>query len=183
MAKIDEKLLAKYYDGALSPKQAAKVEQMLEGSPEDQESLARMSRMTDLLNMMNEETLRDVSFAGFEQRVAIAVRKEEKEGFFDRLKVTLAEFFEYRKVVWVPATAVAAVVLAAIVATPFVGETPATGGYASPHPEFARMETDGGALVVEASTVASSKDPNTMEYSVLDGNGNSVGVVWIVENQ
>ena len=54
MAKLNEKLLAKYYDGMLGPSKAAQVEQLLENSPEDRETIKKMSRVSELLQLINE---------------------------------------------------------------------------------------------------------------------------------
>ena len=184
MAKLDEKLLAKYYDGMLRKKKAKQVEKLLESSPEDQESLAKMSRMSDLLQLMNEESLSDVSFAGFDKRVAIGVKQDQKPSFADKITLYLNEFFEHRRVIWVPATAVAAVALAVVIATPFMNGQQNTPYVPDDQVRFTQANTHVYEESMPGSTIVSMSNGETqgLKYDLKDGKGSTVGVAWIVES-
>ena len=157
MVKLNEKLLAKYYDGALSQKKAEQVEKLLENSPEHQEALQKMERMGDLLRLMNEESISDVSFAGFDKRVAIGVKQDEKPGLMDRITLYLNEFFEHRRIVWVPATVVAAVALAVVIAVPFMSGKQDTQYMTDDQVRFTHANTHVYEESLPSSTIASAQ--------------------------
>ncbi|MCP4676141.1 MAG: hypothetical protein GY854_11665 [Deltaproteobacteria bacterium] len=184
MPGLNEKLLARYYDGELSPKKAAWVEQQLDKSPDYQVALKKMSNMSDLIHLMNEETLEDVSFAGFETRVRAGIGQGERPGFFEKLQVWASEFIEHRRTIWVPSMAVATVAVAVLIAMPFV-----TGGPSEAPP----ATTDNGIWMAStpgtkapSSTIVSvgSNDKTGSKYHKYDvpsGEGGTLGVVWIDE--
>ncbi len=184
MAGLNEKLLARYYDGELGPKKAAWVEQQLEKSPDHQAALKKMSNMSELIHLMNEETLEDISFAGFETRVRAGILQGEKPGFVERLRVFVSEFIEHRRTIWVPSMAAATVAVAVLIALPFV-----TGGPA----EAPSATTDNGIRMASASpsntsgsTIVSvdfseKTGSNYRKYDVPFSEGGTVGVVWIDE--
>ena len=184
MAGLNEKLLARYYDGELSPKKAAWVERQLEKSPDYQVALEKMSTMSKLIHLMNEETLEDVSFAGFETRVRDGILQGEKPGFIERFRVWASEFIEHRRTIWVPSMAAAAVAVAVLIALPFVTGNPAEAPPATTDngiwmASAARSETPGSTIIsVDFSDKNSSK---YHKYDVPFGEGGTVGVVWIDE--
>jgi anti-sigma factor RsiW len=182
MAKLTDEIIERYYDGELSPKKAKWVESQLEGSTEHQKRLERMSRMSGLLHLMEQESLSGVSFAGFEERVKAGIRQGEKPGIIDRAKVWASEFFEHRQLVWIPSAVVVTAVLAVLIASPFMAGPPT-----SP------QKVGGGNEIWTASDAAHKEAPSSAimsvnfgeatgeRYDVPNANGGTVGVVWIVE--
>ncbi len=180
MAKLTYEMLERYHDGELSPRQAQWVEQRLDESPEHRETLAKMTRMSDLLTIMNEENLADVSFAGFEERVRAGVRQAEQPGAWERFKVWASEFLEHRQVVWVPSVAVATIAVAVIIALPFVSGSPSgtTAGPADPGIwQAASTDQPPGSKIVSVNF----GETTGMKYDVPYSKGGTVGVVWIME--
>ena len=119
MAKITQDLLERYLDGELKPQKARQVERLLEESPEHQESLSELAKIGDLLRLMNEERLSDVSFEGFKSQVDRQIRTaEQRPSLLSRARVWAAEFFNHRRVVWVPAAATVGALALALVLLP-----------------------------------------------------------------
>lgn len=183
MAKLTDEMIERYYDGELSPKKAKWVEKQLEGSPEHQKRLERMSRMSGLLHLMEKESLEDVSFAGFEQRVKAGIEREAKPSFTDRARVWAAEFFEHKQVVWVPSAVMAAAVLAVVIAQPFMTAPPTSRGGSPGDDQIwtagaPRSEAPSSAIVSVNFGQSTGK-----RYDVQSSGGGTVGVVWIEESQ
>ncbi|MCP4601549.1 MAG: hypothetical protein GY847_13725 [Proteobacteria bacterium] len=182
MAKLTEELLERYHDGELSPRKAKWVEQRLKESPEHRNSLEKMVRMKQLIHLMNEEALTDVSFAGFKERVEIGIKREQGSGAWERLKVWAAEFFEHRQVIWVPSAAVATVAIAVLIALPFVTGTPAESTYDNANNGIWMASNTPGVEAPGSTIVSINFGGATGEkYDIPDGQGGTVGVVWIVE--
>ncbi len=186
MAKLNEKLLARYYDGELSPRKAQKIEQLLRESPEHQEALKKMTQIGDLLRLANEENLESVSFDQLERQVAAGISQERNASLLERLTVWFSEFFSYRKVIWVPATVVAGATLAVLLVLPLSTPTPLEdkGPTSSGNDTWmASDDTTKGGSKIESVTfddTADSKD-SKFEVSKIDGQNGSIGVVWIVD--
>ena len=186
MVKLNEKLLARYYDGELSPRKARQVEQLLRESPEHQESLRKMSQIGDLIRMANEETVDRISFADFGEHVKAGIAEEQASSPAERLKVWFQEFFAYRKPVWVPATAVVAAAIAALLVFPLSSPgpaepmDPATGGNGT---WMAADHTSKGGSKIESVTFDDTEKSgdDKFEVSKIDGQNGSIGVVWIVD--
>jgi anti-sigma factor RsiW len=184
MAKLTDELIERYYDGELSPKKAKWVEKQLAESPEHQARLEKMSRMSGLLHLMEKESLADVSFAGFEQRVKAGIRSQQKPGFAERARVWLGEFFEHKQVVWIPSAVVVTAVLAVMIALPFMTAAPPSPDKGVRENEIwaasdtSRVEPPSSAIVSVNFGKATGK-----QYDVPNAKGGTVGVVWIVESQ
>jgi anti-sigma factor RsiW len=171
MAKLNQKLLERYYDGELRPDQAKQVEEALAETPALKASFEETARLGDLLRLMNEESLEDVSFNGFEARVRSGIANEKTTGVFERLRVWAADFFAYRKPVWVPAVAVVGACAVALVIAPMIMEPPVQQ-VNPPH----RVFNDNQGSKIESVTF---NDAEGAKYEVKDGQGGTVGVVWI----
>ena len=186
MVKLNEKLLARYYDGELSPKKARQVEQLLQQSPEHQESLRKMARIGDLLRMANEETVDRVSFEGFAERVEAGIAEERASSLSEKLKVWLQEFAAYRKPVWVPAAVLVVAASAVMLILPLTTSRPA-----DPEPPAvaqngtwtASDETSRAGSTIESVTFDDTEKTgrDKFEVSKVDGQNGSIGVVWIVD--
>ena len=185
MAKLSEEMLAKYYDGELSDRQARWVEEQLEQSPEHKEALSKLNRMSHLLRLMHEESASDVSFDGFSNRVLTAVSKEERPGFIERVKVWAEEFFEHRQRIWVPAAAIATAAIAEVLVMPLSDgdSTPAIGGAPQQSGGQEIVEYSGGAKTAYSSAIESVAHGKTAveQYNLKNGEESEVGVVWIRE--
>ncbi len=186
MAKLNQKLLERYYDGELSPGKARKVEQLLGESPEHQASLKKMTQMGDLLRQANEETLENVSFKHLEQRVAAGISKEEDAPLLEQLKVWTQEFFSYRKAVWVPTAVIAGVAIAVLSVLPLATSSqvePETPIMSDPGTWMAADKTSKGGSKIESVTFDDTEKPSESKFKVskVDGQNGSIGVVWIVE--
>jgi anti-sigma factor RsiW len=187
MAKLNQKLLARYYDGELSPRKARKIEQLLSRSPEHQEALKKMTQIGELLRLANEEKLESVSFERLEQQVAAGISREEDSSPLEQLKVWFSEFFSYRKVVWVPTAVVAGATLAVLLILPLTTPTPVVEDKAPTGDRngtwMASDDTSKGGSKIESVTfddTGDSKD-SKFEVSKIDGQNGSIGVVWIVD--
>jgi anti-sigma factor RsiW len=184
MARLTDQLLQRYHDGELSESDRRSVEASLAESPEARQSLERIQRLGELLRVMNEEEAAAVSFDGFEQRVMNGLDRAEPPGFGERARVWLGEFFEHRKVVWIPTAAVAAaaacVMLVLAVATPTQAPhqhpQPDDGGFVIRGLEGDQLPTWGSAIVA-----VDFGNGNGFTTSVTDEHGETLGVVWINE--
>ncbi len=186
MVKLNEKLLARYYDGELSPKKARSVEQLLRQSPEHQESLRKMAQIGDLLRMANEETVDRVSLEGFAEQVEAGIAEERASSLSERLKVWIQEFVTYRKPVWIPAAALVAAAIAVLLVVPLSPpgpvepQTPAT---ASNDTWMAADQPSKRGSKIESVTFddTGKSGEGKFEVSKIDGKNGSIGVVWIVD--
>ena len=182
MKRLPEKLLVRYHDGEIGEKDMKRVESTIQESARDREFLEEMSRIGDLLRLMNEENLDSVSFEGFEQRVLNNLDRAERPGFFESLKVWMSEFFEHRKTVWIPTASLVGAAAAVLLALPLVTGTvpPATdlGDDVSSGIWAAAADRSPGGS--EVSLMNRGQAVGT-EYSVLNERGEAIGVVWINE--
>jgi hypothetical protein len=187
MARLTKELLERYHDGELNESQRRSVEAMLAESPEAQSSLDRLQRLGDLLRAMNEEEVGAVSFDGFEQRVMNGLERGEQPKLGERMRVWLGEFFEHRKVVWIPAAAVAAaaacVMLVLAVATPTPPPHYAEGPTGGHDPGFVVRDLAGDQLPTWGSAIVSVNFGSGSGFttSVTNEHGEALGVVWINE--
>jgi anti-sigma factor RsiW len=186
MIKLNQNLLARYYDGELSPRKARKIEQLLRESPEHQESLKKMTQLGELLRLANEEKMESVSFERFEQQVTAGISKGEDSTLLEQLKVWVSEFFSYRKAVWVPTAVVAGAALAALLVLPLstptqVEDKAPTGNRNDTW--IAADDTSKGGSKIESVTFDDTGDSSDSKFEVskIDGQNGSVGVVWIVD--
>lgn len=179
MNKLTEDLLERYHDGELSPREAEQVEQLLAESPEFQESLKKMSRIGDLLRLMNEEFVADASFEGFGERIEAGIRRADKPSLLERVRVWSEEFLQHRRTVWVPAVAAAGVAAAILIALPFVGSPPGKAPPQKPVIEVYRhpQQPSPGSTIRSVDFGGSQG----AKYEVRDEDHGTVGVVWIVE--
>ena len=184
MAKLTDEILERYYDGELSPKKAKWVEEQLEGSPEHKARLEQMSRMSGLIQLMEKESLADVSFAGFEQRVKIGIEQAKKPSVIDRARVWATEFFEHKQVVWIPSAVAVAAVLAVVIAVPLMSGNQPSQQKTSGDTEI-WMASDTSRVEAPSSTIVSVNFGQAAgkRYDVQNTNGGTVGVVWIEESQ
>ncbi len=104
----------------------------------------------------------DVSFEKMQAEIATAIAVERPLGWGDRFKVWMGEFFQYRRPVWVPAGALAAV--AVIVIAMFPGT---------------EAQAMGSSRVL---SVATSADPAVVFDVQSDDGTTSTGIVWITDS-
>lgn len=186
MGKLTDKLLQQYADGELSPNKAETVERLLEEQTEYQAYVKDISELGNLVRMMNQESLSKACFDGFSEQVANKIRQSEQRGMaWDRFKVAILEFFEYRRVVWIPSAAVMGALLVAVLLAPLLG-----GGQRGGSSELASRDNIRllSATPEEVRLQHSSKiesvdfgDAKGASYAIDDERGGTVGVVWIVE--
>jgi hypothetical protein len=186
MAKLNQKLLERYYDGELSPSKARKVEQLLSKSPEHQASLKKMTQVGNLLRLANTEALENVSFERLEKRVAAGISKDEETPLIEQLKVWVREFFSYRKAVWIPTAVVAGAAIAVLLVLPLTTSSqiePETPIVSDPETWMAGDDTSKGGSKIESVTFDDTKESgeSTFQVSKVDSQNGSIGVVWIVE--
>ncbi len=186
MGKLTDRLLQQYADGELSPSKAEMVARLLTEQAESQAYVQELSKLGDFVRLMNRESLEEVNFEGFSGGVAHKIRQAEQRGdVWEKIKVAVSEFFDHRRVVWVPSAAVAAALLAAVLLTPLFLGGPKGG------PATSALRDD-IQLLTSAPTEASRKqlsrivsvdfgDAKGSSFAVDDDRGGTVGVVWIVE--
>ncbi|MDJ0764766.1 MAG: hypothetical protein QNJ97_17430 [Myxococcota bacterium] len=182
MPKLTQKLLEQYHDGELSPRKARWVEQQLRNSPEHAEALKKIAKMGTLLNLMAEETLSDVSFEGFETRVAAGIRTAARPGLKERINVWVSEFITHRRTIWVPTAGIATAAIAVLIALPFVSgptRTPPPGS----HIEEIQLTSHSPSPSAVGSTIVSVRmgQANGWKYQLKDDSGGTIGVAWIAE--
>jgi len=184
MARLTRELLERYHDGELNESARRSVEAELTASSEARDSLDRLQRLGDLLRVMNEEEASAVSFEGFEQRVMNSLDRAQAPGFGERMRVWLSEFFEHRKVVWIPSAAVVAaaacVMLVLAIATP---TQPQHGTRPFDDQSFVAREYGRDQLPTWGSSIVSVNFGSGSGFttSVLNERGEALGVVWINE--
>ena len=118
MTKLTHELVERYLDGELKPRKAREVEQLLEASPEHRETLETVGKIGDLLRLMNEENLKDVSFEGFKSQIDREIRADTRPSLLSGAKIWVTEFLDNRRVVWVPAAAAAGALALALIFLP-----------------------------------------------------------------
>lgn len=178
MAKLNEELLHKYQDGELKPSEAQRIGEQIRSSTELGADLDKMKRLGDLLRLMSDELLSEVSFEGFAERVTAGVRAQSRPSFLERLSVASKEFFEYRRQVWIPAVCAAAAVLAVVLSMPFLSGSGSGAGGMAP---VWTASADGGAAFGSRIEEVSFGDMRGTVYQIDDSRGGTTGVVWIVE--
>ncbi len=182
MKRLPEKLLVRYHDGEIGEKDMKRVESTIQESVRDREFLEEMSRIGDLLRLMNEENLDSVSFDGFEQRVLNSLDRAQRPGFFESARVWMSEFFEHRKTVWIPTASLVGAAAAVLLVLPLVTGTvpPATHSGADVSSGIWAAAADRSPGGSEVSLMNRGQALGT-EYSVLNERGEAIGVVWIDE--
>jgi anti-sigma factor RsiW len=185
MARVTQDELARYRDGELSASERRRVEEALRTSPaEDRAHLEKLDRLGDLLRVMHEEQASQASFDGFADRVAEGIRAAEGPRVGERLRVWLAEFFEHRRAVWIPAASLVGAAAAVLLVLPLVrSPQPAAQvpqGVAGP---IWAASTDGAmaAAVPRGSEAVLSNrgQVNGWEFTVPNDRGEPIGVVWV----
>ncbi len=183
MAKLTEKILARYYDGELSQKKAQEVEALLAASPEYESSLKNMNKIGDLLRLMNEENLSDVSFNSFSENVQAGIERQQTPGMLERIRVWLSEFFEFKQAIWVPSFAVVATAVALLLILPIVTDTQEKVPSGEPNGNIWMAANDTKPVILGSKIESVSfGDADGLKYDLTNGQGGTVGVVWIVEN-
>jgi anti-sigma factor RsiW len=177
MAKLTQELLLKYSDGELPDSQAAAVQSMLESSPEDALVVEKWERIGSLLRIMDEETTKDVSFEGLADKVLAEIKTTRISlSLVDKIKVWVAEFFEHRRSVWVPAAASVCAVCLAIAIVPSILHSAKPDSGDTNIVLHSAVTEDGSRIAeVDFGSATGSK------YAIDNGRGSMVGVVWIVE--
>ncbi len=177
-----EKKLARYYDGELNEKRSKQVEQMLSESEEYSENIRSMARLGDLLRAADEENQSKVSFEGFDKRVMNSLETKKQVSFGERIKVWTNEFFEHRKVVWVPATSLAAAAVALLLAMPFFAGAPkhSEGDIVNTRQQTWVASTEKASPGSEAILVNRDEATGT-SYQIEKEPGEFIGVIWISE--
>jgi ferric-dicitrate binding protein FerR (iron transport regulator) len=181
MAKLTDELVERYLDGELKPRKARAVEKLLETSAEHRETLETVGQIGDLLRLMNEENLKDVSFEGLGARLDREIRADERPSRLSRARVWVAEFLENRRGVWVPAAAAVGALALVLILLPR-GPEGSQGGLTS------RNADDGIQLHTSSQPFMSRIDSvdfgdlTGAQYSIDDDRGGKIGVVWINES-
>ncbi|MBN2344491.1 MAG: hypothetical protein JXX29_01665 [Deltaproteobacteria bacterium] len=178
--KLNEKILAQYYDGELNEKEAAEVKRQLESSPDSAQSLQYMETMSSYIQVMAEENLDSVSFDGFDKRILNEIHSQKVQpSLGEKFGVWMREFFEHRKTIWIPTASLAGAACAALLVFGLnhPGGTPPTmPNTASPESWKASVNSSPAASVV---TVANADEVNAQAYNIETDTGQRVGVVWI----
>jgi anti-sigma factor RsiW len=186
MARVTIDELARYRDGELSASARKRIEEALRTSPtEDRAHVEKLDRLGDLLRVMHEEQASQVSFDGFANRVEVGIRAAEKPGLGERLGVWFAEFFEHRRVVWIPAASLVGAAAAVLLVLPLVhGPQPAAplpqgvaGGIWAASTTESAMAT---AVPTGSEAVLANRGQVTgWEFTVPNDRGEPIGVVWV----
>ena len=117
--------------------------------------------MRDLTREALLAAVAEVSFDEMQAEIATAIAVERPLGLGDRAKAWLGEFLQYRRPVWIPASALAVAAVVALFLAP-AGEA----------------EASGSSRVL---SVASAAGP-TIVFDVANRDGaNSTGIVWITD--
>jgi anti-sigma factor RsiW len=183
MPKLTEEMLERYLDGEMSPKKAKQVEHLLDAFPEHRESLAELTQLGDLLRLMSEERVKEVSFEGFSTQIERDIREEASHlPLSTRASIWIGEFFDNRRVVWVPAVATVSVLALALVFVflPANPSSPTTGAPAVVDKGI-QLHTGYTPLVSSINSVDFGELTGT-HYSIKNDQGDTVGVVWINES-
>ncbi|MDD5306932.1 MAG: zf-HC2 domain-containing protein [Deltaproteobacteria bacterium] len=187
MEHVTREMLEQYHDGELRGRGAGAVESHVAACPQCKTELGKLGRMRNFLVLMSESEVADVSFEGFASRVDARIERERRPELGERLSVWLGEFFEHRRVVWIPAAVAVAAVLAVVLAIPFVSGGPAVAPL--PAGGGIRLASAPPAAPVEGRTVGSEiasvsyGSLSGMVFEVADGRGGTAAVVWINENR
>ena len=108
MGKLTQQLLEQYADGELREGKAKQTADLIEASPEHKQALAEVAKIGDLLRLMNEENIKNVSFSGFVESVARNIEESKARlSFWSRMRVWSEEFLRHRRAIWVPTAAAA----------------------------------------------------------------------------
>jgi anti-sigma factor RsiW len=185
MARVTQDELTRYHDGELSASERKRIEEALRTSPaEDRAQLEKLDRLGDLLCIMHEEQVSQMSFDGFADRVAEEIRAAEKPGLGERLGVWFAEFFEHRRIVWIPAASLVGAAAAVLLVLPLVrGPQPA-----APIPQGVSggiwaASTDGAMATAvprgSEAILANRGQVTGWEFTVPNDRGEPMGVVWV----
>jgi hypothetical protein len=183
MARLTPDELTRFHDGELSAAERGRLEEALAaGAAEDRDSLRRLDRIGDLVRLMNEEELSQVSFDGFAERVAEGIRASAKPPLAERARVWASEFFEHRRIVWIPAASLVAAAAAILIALPVLR---APGGGAAPSGAAAQgiwtAAAGASAEVPRGSeAILANRDKvSGTEYTLSNDRGEKLGVVWV----
>ena len=185
MAKLTQELLERYHDNELRSSKVKEVEKLLSDSPDHQQSLREMARIGDLLRLMNEESQEAVSFDGFEHRVRAGIKTAQAPGFAERLRIWTSEFFEHRQAIWIPSVAVAGAAAAILLILPLFADQSGQLRHPSPSDKGEIwMASDSNSSLQLHSTIelVNFGEATGSKYEISDGQGGTVGVVWIEEN-
>ncbi|MBN2802575.1 MAG: hypothetical protein JXR91_05740 [Deltaproteobacteria bacterium] len=169
----------RYFDGEMSHKEQERFENSLSSRDSDRMELENISKISELFNVMEDEALKGVSFEGFDKRVMIAIKNDKVAlSLFDRLSLYLKEFFTYKKVVWIPAGAVAAAGALFLV----IGLNGSTiGNPVMPDaatPQIWKASAPSAMLSSEVKLINSSQVKG-VEYNITVAPNKSIGVIWI----
>jgi len=185
MARLTHEELTRFHDGELSASERARIEGVLQGaSDQDRVHLEKLDKLGDLLRLMHEEQSSQVSFDGFAERVAAGIRAQEKPTMGARLGIWLSEFFEHRRVIWVPAASLVGAAAAVLIALPFMGTPKETSRPSStPSPEIwtaSAATAQQNAVSRGSEAILSNRDQvSGMELVVSNERGEPIGVVWV----
>lgn len=188
MARLNRELLERYHDGELNESARRRVEAMLAESPEDRAALDQLQRLGDLLRVMSEDEVAAASFEGFGQRVMNGLDRAPRPGVGERMRVWLGEFFEHRKVVWIPTAAVAAAAACAMLIFAFTTAPGPQQGGVQPYPDRSLVAEAQPGFVVNTVEQGGSEimsvnfgEASGFTTSVQNERGEVLGVVWINE--
>ncbi len=181
MKKLTDKMLERYYDGELSPRQTKKVEAALAEQPESRHALDKLSKMSELIHLANQESVDAVSFDGFADQVTKGLARDQQLPLTERITVWLREIFAHRPTVWVPAAAVVGTGLAVMLALPFTSAPPGTAPVEPAQPDIWIASTLPPATGSSSVDAVDYGTGSGMIYTVADGRGATATVVWVIE--
>ena len=117
MPANDDRDLQRYFDGELSPRQARRVHERLQQSPEDRDRLAGLRQMRSMLREAHQDVVEEPSFDHLWTRVQAGIKEQRPLPLAERLWTWLRR----HRMILAPAAAAAVVVL--LLLAPF-GEQP-----------------------------------------------------------
>ncbi|MBN2530956.1 MAG: hypothetical protein JXR76_31505 [Deltaproteobacteria bacterium] len=180
--KQDEKILAQYYDGELNERKSAEVKKQLDSSHEGALALENMTKISQLFQVLHEQSQESTSFEGFDKRVINAIRSQKTPvPFSEKLRVWATEFFAHRKLVWIPAASVAGAACVAVLAVGLQNSKqmiPTMPDRTDSSTWQASGTTDS---IVSTVAVTAPSEMNVEEFSLETDNGQRIAVVWIDE--
>jgi anti-sigma factor RsiW len=154
-------MLSLLHDGELSARERAALEPHLRSCARCAEVLQSLSALTMLTRSAFEAELAQVSFAGLTARVMHEIEAERPVAIRERVRVWFEEFMANRRRVWVPAMALALVVVV-------------LGGLYELQPAATPPEPGGSAVV------SISADTPAIVFDIPSQDGlSSTAVVWV----
>lgn len=179
MKRLNETILAKYYDGELTDKARREVEALLETSDESKDAVLKMSQLSDCMEVLVQDGLENVSFEGMDKRILNELNSQKHmPSAGERFKIWLSEFFTYKKMVWIPAASAVGAAAALVLMLPLFSGTSVPAN-STPRGQETWQASVQSVSVGSQAVLANGDQVRGTEYSVINDRGESIGVVWI----